>query len=63
MTSTVLIPLIGIAIGATGGLFIGEMSNIWFEGETLDLRVILALFGTLVGYFAARYLSRFMFSE
>lgn len=54
----IVITLFGIAIGAIGGLLIGDITYIWFDGTVFDLRIILALVGILIGYYAARFLAK-----
>ena len=48
-------------IGAITGMVLGDMMTLSLLGEVIDLRIVLALFGVIVGYLSGGLLSRFVF--
>lgn len=54
----IVIPFVGAVIGTVIGLACGEMLHLWIDGTSVDLRIVSAMTGTLIGYFAAHLLTR-----
>lgn len=50
--------ILGSVIGAIAGLALGDMIKVDAGGGALDLRYILMLLGTIIGYFVARIATR-----
>lgn len=47
-------------IGAITGMVLGDMMTLSLLGEAVDLRIVLALFGIIIGYFTAGLFWRFV---
>jgi len=60
---SILISFLGALIGGAAGFVLGEMTQFWVDGTTFDMRMVSALLGTLIGYFAGHLVARAVVAE